>query len=184
MARGWYVISTYSGYEKKIEKHIRILMEQPTLAPYIFDCKFPVEETTEIKEGKKKIKTSLSYAGYMFLELDLTDLQWKQVCSEIRRIDGVSGFVGQINREKPRPVSAEEMRIILQKTGDMKVDKNSTVRVDFSEGESVKIVDGPFDTFTGKIEEVYADKGKLRVMIGIFGRNTPVEVDYTQVEKI
>ena len=122
--------------------------------------------------------------GYILLEMDLSDSGWKNACSTIRRIDGVSGFVGQVGSERPQSITPDEMRVILQRTGEMKVDKNAVVNMEFSVGETVRIIDGPFDTFEGKIEDVYADKAKLRVMVQIFSRSTPVEVSYTQVEKI
>lgn len=184
MAKGWYVVHTYSGYENKIEKHIRKFMEQPEFGAVVSDIKVPSEDVVEVKDGKKRTINRKSLPGYILLEMDLPDLGWKAVCSQIRRIDGVTGFLGQVGSAKPRPIPAEEMRAILQKTGDMKAEKGAAIQMDFSVGESVKINDGPFDSFTGKIDEVYGDKGKLKVMVGIFGRITPVEVDYTQVEKI
>lgn len=184
MAKGWYVVHTYSGYENKIEKHIRKLMEQPEFGAVVFDIKVPSEDIVEIKDGKKKTVNRKSLPGYILLEMDLPDLGWKGPCGHIRRIDGVTGFLGQVSGGKPRPIPAEEMRAILQKTGDMKADKSAIIHVDFTVGDSIKIIDGPFDTFTGKIEEVYPEKAKLRVTVGIFGRSTPVEVDFAQVQNI
>ncbi len=184
MAKGWYVVHTYSGYENKIEKHIRRYMEQPQFGAVIFDIKVPSEDITEVRDGKKRTINKKSLPGYIFLEMDLPDLGWKAVCSEIRKIDGVTGFLGQVGGAKPNPIPMDQMKTILLRTGDMKADKSVALQVDFTEGESVKIVDGPFGSFTGKIEEVHSEKRKLRVMVGIFGRNTPVEVDFFQVEKI
>jgi transcription termination/antitermination protein NusG len=184
MAKGWYVVHTYSGYENKIEKTIRRLMNDPDFSEFVFDIKVPAEEVVEVKDGKKKISMKKILPGYILLEIDLPDLGWKQICSQIRRIQGVTGFVGTMNGSKPQPITAEEARSIFQKTGEIKTDKISRPKQSFAHGEMVKIIDGPFDTFTGTIEEVYPDKSKLKVMVGIFGRSTPVEVDYVQVEKI
>lgn len=184
MARSWYIIHTFSGFEKKIERSIRLLMENSGFAAVVSDIKIPDEEVTQVKDGKKKTLCKLSLPGYVFLEMDLPDVGWKDVCGQIRRINGVTGFLGQSGVIKPSPVPASEMKLILQKTGDIKQDKSTVVRGDFSVGESVKIKEGPFDSFSGKIEDVNADRGKLRVLVGIFGRFTPVEVDFHQVEKI
>ena len=184
MAKGWYVLHVYSGYENKIEKFIRMMMEESPFTETVFDLKVPAEDIVEVKDGKKKITTKKFLPGYILIEMDLPDRGWKEICSGIRRIQGVTGFVGSMGGSKPQPISAEEARSILQKTGVLKSDKTVTVAQVFSEGDSVRIVEGPFDTFTGTIEDVNAEKGKLRVVVGIFGRATPVEVDFLQVEKM
>jgi transcriptional antiterminator NusG len=184
MGKGWYVLHTYSGYENKIEKYIRKLMEEPGLEEVILDVKIPAEEVVEVRDGKKKIVSRKFLPGYILIEMNMPDRGWKDACSQIKRIQGVTGFVGAMGAAKPSPISTEEVRSILQKTGELKSTKHVVARQTFNVGESVKIVGGPFDTFTGKIEEVNAEKGKLRVMVGIFGRSTPVEVDFTQVEQI
>ncbi|MCK5197186.1 MAG: transcription termination/antitermination factor NusG, partial [Spirochaetales bacterium] len=142
------------------------------------------EDVVEVKDGKKRITTKKFLPGYILIEMDLPDRGWKEICSGIRKIQGVTGFVGSMGGSRPQPISAEEARSILQKTGVLKSDKTVTVAQVFSEGDSVRIVEGPFDTFTGTIEDVNAEKGKLRVVVGIFGRATPVEVDFLQVEKM
>ena len=184
MAKGWYVLHTYSGYENKIEKAIRILMNDGELGDSVSDIKVPSEQVVEIKEGKKKVSTKKFLPGYILLEMDLPDIGWKTVCSRIRKINGVTGFVGATSGRKPQPISQEEAREILQKSGEIKGDKALKPKQSFTVGENVRIVDGPFDSFTGSVEEVNTEKGKLRVMVGIFGRSTPVEVDFLQVEKI
>jgi transcriptional antiterminator NusG len=118
------------------------------------------------------------------IEMDLPDHNWKQICSAIRQIPGVTGFVGFSRNQKPQAISAEEAREVLQRAGEIKSDKVLKPKQNFTEGESVRITDGPFDSFTGTIEEINLEKGKLRVMVGIFGRSTPVELDFLQVEKI
>jgi len=184
MSKGWYVVHTYSGYENKVEKHIRVLIERGTLSGAVSDVKVPSEEVVEVREGKKKVTNRKFLPGYILLEMDLPDNNWKAVCAEVRKIQGVTGFVGSTRGVKPQPISAEEARSILQKAGDIKTDKHVAPKQDFTLDETVRIVDGPFDTFTGTVEEVNLEKGRLRVMVGIFGRSTPVEVDFNQVEKI
>ena len=184
MAKGWYVVHTYSGYENKVEKHIRVLIERNVFSGAVSDIKVPSEEVVEMREGKKKVTNRKFLPGYILLEMELPDDNWKAICAEVRKIQGVTGFVGSTRGIKPQPISAEEARSILQKAGEIKSEKHLAPRQTFTLDESVRIVDGPFDTFTGTVEEINADKGRLRVMVGIFGRATPVEVDFNQVEKI
>jgi transcriptional antiterminator NusG len=184
MAKGWYVVHTYSGYENKVEKHIKKLIENPAIGEVVFDVKVPQEEVVEVKEGKKKVLSKKFLPGYILVEMDLPDHGWKTIISQIRRIQGVTGFVGSMSGVKPQPISHDEARMILQKAGEIKTDKIIRPKQSFTVGENVRIIEGPFDTFTGAIEEVNQEKGKLRVMVGIFGRSTPVEVDFFQVEKI
>ncbi len=183
MAKGWYVVHTYSGYENRIEKYIRRLIDNSELEGILFDIKVPSEEVVEVKDGKRKISTKKFLPGYILIEMDLPDRGWKDACSRIRRIQGVTGFLGSKGAVKPFPISSEEARSILQKSGEIKADKLLKPRNTFIVGESVKIIDGPFDTFTGTVDDVNLEKGKLRVVVGIFGRATPVEVDFLQVEK-
>ncbi len=185
MAKGWYILHTYSGYENKIEKTIRSLIDTGDIsAEVVTDIKVPVEEVVEIKDGKKRNVTKKFLPGYILIEMDLPDLGWKITCSAIRKIQGVTGFVGTPGNMKPQPISQDEAKSILQKTGEIKGEKAPRVKQNFAVGETVKIIDGPFDSFTGAIEEVNLERNKLRVMVGIFGRATPVEVDLLQVEKI
>jgi transcriptional antiterminator NusG len=160
------------------------MMEDGLLETAVLDIKVPSEQVVEIKEGKKKITTKKFLPGYILLEMDLPDLGWKTVCSGIRKIQGVTGFVGSSAAAKPQPISQEEARSILQKVGDIKGDKTLKPKQSFTVSEQVRIIEGPFESFTGTVEEVNIEKGKLRVMVGIFGRATPVEVDFLQVEKI
>ncbi len=184
MAKGWYVHHTYSGYENKVEKFIRKIMEEQPFSEVINDIKVPSEEVVEVKDGKKRVSTKKFLPGYILLEMDLPDHGWKLVTSRIRKIQGVTGFLGSMSGLKPQPISADEAREILQKAGEIKSDKIMKPRQTFSAGEMVRIVEGPFETFTGTVEEVNLEKGKLRVSVGIFGRSTPVEVDFLQVEKV
>ena len=185
MARGWYILHTYTGYEGKVERTIRSYLDMGDLSSeVVLDVKVPVEEVVEIKDGKKKTSTKKFLPGYIMLELDLPDIGWKAVCSSIRRIQGVTGFVGAASGEKPRPISSDEAKTLLQKSGEIKGEKSTRMKQSFAAGEQVNIVDGAFASFSGTIEEVSLEKNKLRVMVQIFGRATPVEVDLLQVEKI
>lgn len=184
MAKNWYVLHTYSGYEKKIERTIRIMMEDGSLESAVTDIKVPSEQVVEVKDGKKRISSKKFLPGYVMLEMDLPDPGWKQVCSRIKRINGVTGFVGAGVDMKPQPISQDEARAILQKAGEIKGDKSFKPKQSFIVGEQVRITEGPFESFTGSVEEINLEKGRLRVMVGIFGRSTPVEVDFLQVEKI
>ena len=184
MAKGWYVVHTYSGYENKVEKYIRLLMQEPELSEVILDIKVPAEDVVEVKDGKKKVSSKKFLPGYILVEMDLPDVRWEFACSQIRMIQGVTGFVGARKGFKPQPISQDEARAILQKAGEIKSDKTLKPKQDLSGDETIRIIDGPFDTVTGTIEEINLEKGKLKVMVGIFGRATPVELDFTQVEKI
>jgi transcriptional antiterminator NusG len=186
MAAGWYVLHTYSGYENKIEKTIRMMMSNGELEKEIVrDVKVPQEEVVEVKDGKKRTQTRKFLPGYILVEMDLPDMGWKLTCSKIKRIQGVSNFLGASSAErKPNPLSGDDARGILQKTGEIKGERPVRARQTFAPGEQVKIIDGPFESFTGVIDEVNQEKNKLKVMVGIFGRNTPVEVDLLQVEKL
>ena len=184
MAKGWYVVHTYSGYEMKVEKHLRQLINNGILQDNVFDVKIPAEEVVEVKDGKRRVTTKKFLPGYILIEMDLPNLGWKETCSEIRKIQGVTGFVGSTRNQQPQPISPEEARAILQKSGEIKAEKGVKLKEAFSTGEMVRIVDGPFNSFTGSIEEVNVEKGKLRVMVGIVSRSTPVELDFLQVEKI
>lgn len=185
MAKSWYILHTYTGYEGKIERTLRTKLEAGEIDSNVLtDVKVPVEEIVEIKDGKKKSRNNKFLPGYIMLEMDLPQIGWKNVCSAIRRIQGVTGFVGTKPSEKPRPITSEEARNLLQKAGAIKGEKAVRIKQTYDVGDQVKITDGPFATFNGSVEEVNAEKNKLRVMVQIFGRATPVEVDVLQVEKI
>lgn len=185
MAKGWYVVHTYSGYENKIEKTIRKIMESdPQFSEVVLDVKIPTEEVVEVKDGVKKTVRRKILPSYILIHMDLPEYQWEVSCAQIKKIQGVTGFVGSLEGRKPAPLSSDELKGILQKTGEIKSERILRPKQSFSQGEHVKIIEGPFESFTGTIEEVNIEKGKLRVLVGIFGRSTPVEVDFLQVEKI
>lgn len=185
MSKGWYIVHTYTGYESKIERTLRMKLEEGELdSNVVSDIKVPVEELIEIKDGKKRSRKNKFLPGYIMLEMDLPDIGWKSVCSIIRSVQGVTGFVGTNPNQRPRPISNDEARNILMKSGDIKGEKSPRIVQAYSVGNQVKINEGPFNSFSGTVEEIYPDKSKMRVMVQIFGRATPVEVDITQVEKL
>lgn len=184
MAKGWYVLHTFTGHENKVEKYIRIMMDDGTLGEAVSDVKVPSEEVTEIRNGKKRTVNRKFLPGYILVEMDLPERGWKIPCSAIRKIQGVTGFVGTGQGSKPQPISPDEAKSILQKSGAIKTERRIASKQDFQIGEDVRIIDGPFESFKGTIEVVNQEKGRLRVMVGIFGRNTPVEVLFAQVEKV
>jgi len=185
MAKSWYILHTYTGYEGKIERTLRSLLESGDIDPAVVtDVKVPVEEIVEIRDGKKHTRNNKFLPGYIMLEMDLPQLGWKSTCSAIRRIQGVTGFVGTNPSDRPRPITTDEAKNLLQKAGEIKGEKAVHVKQSYDVGDQVKITDGPFATFSGAVEEVNLEKNKLRVTVQIFGRATPVEVDMLQVEKI
>jgi transcriptional antiterminator NusG len=184
VAKGWYVLHVYSGHENKVEKYIQLLINNGEFSEHVTDVKVPAEDVVEVKNGKKRTVSRKFLPGYILVEMDLPERGWKAICTSIRRIQGVTGFVGTSKDVRPQPISQDEVKAILQKSGAIKTEKRFQSSQDFTLGEEVKIIDGPFESFTGKIELINQEKGKLKVMVGIFGRSTPVEVNFTQVEKI
>ena len=185
MSRQWYILHTYSGYENKIERTIRTFIERGMIAEdVIFEIKIPEEAITENKDGKKKAVKRKFLPGYVLIEMDLPDLGWKKICTTISGITGVSGFLGGTGGSKPKPISAEEAKKILQKTGEIKGDKTQRFAQVFSVGQVVRITEGPFASFMGTIDEVMYERNKLTVLVAIFNRTTPVEVDMLHVENV
>lgn len=175
MSKQWYVVHTYSGYENKVKANLERRIESMNMEEKIFRILVPMEDEIEIKNGKKKVSKKKVFPGYVLVEMIMTDDSWYVV----RNTPGVTGFVG--TGSKPIPLSEEEARIIIKQMGD---DEIRTTKLDFSVGESVRVIKGPFENFVGTIEEIYPDKGKVRVMVSMFGRETPIELEFTQVEKI
>jgi transcriptional antiterminator NusG len=184
MARGWYVLSVYSGHENKVEKFIRIMMSDGALDA-VLDVKVPTEEVVRMAAGnKKRVVKEKFLPGYILLEMDLPDRGWKSILTSIYKVPGVMGILGQSEGLKPQPISSEEAKGILQKTGEIKVEKSFVAKQEYREGETVQINDGPFATFSGKVKSVDQDRGKLTVLVGIFGQDTPVELEFSQVEHV
>ena len=184
MSRSWYILHTYTGYEGKIERTIRSLLEKNEIdSNVILDVKVPVEEIVEIKDGKKKSRTNKFLPGYIMLEMDLPEFGWKDTCAALRKIQGVTGFVGTSPNVRPLPITNDEAKNLLMRSGAIKGDKQVRVRQSFNLGDTVKITEGPFASFNGVVKEIFTDKEKLNVEVQIFGRPTPVEVSFLQVEK-
>ena len=173
----WYVVHTYSGYENKVKANLEKRVESMGMQDKIFRVIVPEEEETDIKNGKKKVVKKKVFPGYVLVEVIMTDDSWYVV----RNTPGVTGFVGSSGSgSKPTPLLPEEIELILKRMGM----EERRAEVDFEPGETVTVKEGPFANFTGKIEEMDQDKGKARVMVNMFGRETPVELDFTQIDKI
>lgn len=175
MAKQWYVVHTFSGYEQKVKAALEERIKSMGKADKFGEILVPVEKVMELVKGKKKTSSRKFFPGYILVQMELDDETWHVV----KETPKVTGFVG--GTTNPAPVSEEEVRAITQQMEEGAVKPKP--RVLFSVGESVKVVDGPFVDFNGIVEEVRPDKGKLRVLISIFGRATPVELDFVQVER-
>ncbi|WP_062050687.1 transcription termination/antitermination protein NusG [Bacillus sp. JCM 19034] len=177
MEKNWYVVHTYSGYENKVKTNLEKRVESMEMADKIFRVLVPVEEETETKNGKSKTVTKKVFPGYVIVEMIMTDDSWYVV----RNTPGVTGFVGSSGAgSKPTPLLPEEADVILKQMGV----EQPKVEVDFELKESVKVKEGPFANFVGVIEEIQEEKQKLKVHVNMFGRETPVELEFNQVEKI
>lgn len=180
MAKEWYVVHTYSGHENKVKLALEKRIKISGLEDKIFQVKIPTVEVPEIKDGKKKVKLKKFSPGYIVIEMEFNDETWKIVKS----IPGVTNFVGAYGTEKPKPLTKSEVNTLFEQMGEQKRKERASAVIDFSVGEHVKVIDGPFSNFNGVIEEVYPEKGRVRVKVEIFGRGTPVELDYLQIGRI
>ena len=173
-SRQWYAIHTYSGYEEKVGESIRQRINAVDMADKIFDVMVPKEKQIEIKNGKRKVVEKKILQGYALVEMKLTDETWYIV----RNTPGVTGFVG--TSTQPTPVSEDEIRKIKKRMGV----EDPKHFIDFTVGEVISITDGPFKGFDGSISEIDNQKGKVKVMVSMFGRDTSVELDALQVQKV
>ncbi|MHB8881438.1 MAG: transcription termination/antitermination protein NusG [Thermodesulfovibrionales bacterium] len=173
MTKNWYVVHTYSGFEEKVRISIEEKVGGLGLQEKIGKILIPTERVVEIKAGKKKESDKKFYPGYILVEMDMDDETWHLV----KNIPRVTGFVGG---KHPVPIPIEEVDIIIQQVEKGPVQQ---VKTQFQKGESVRIMDGPFSNFNGFVDDVDMDHGRLRVMVSIFGRQTPVELSFFQVEK-
>jgi len=169
----WYVIHSYSGYENKVKKNLEHRIESMDMQDQIFQVVVPTEEEVEIKDGRRRTVRKRVFPGYVLVEMGLTDDSWYVV----RNTPGVTGFVGSGN--KPTPLRREEGDKIFKR---MEVEAPK-IKVSFREGQTVRIIDGPFTDFMGTVDEVDAHRGKVRVLVSFFGRETPVELDFLQVSE-
>lgn len=172
--RQWYTIHTYSGYEEKVADSIKQRINSVDMADKIFDVLVPKEKQIEIKNGKRKIVEKKIFQGYVLVEMKLSEDAWYIV----RNTPGVTGFVG--SGTDPTPVPERDIARIKKRMGV----EDPKHQIDFSEGEVVSIIDGPFKGYDGAISEIDPTKGKIKVLVSMFGRDTPVELDALQVKKV
>ncbi|HHW31163.1 MAG TPA: transcription termination/antitermination protein NusG [Clostridiaceae bacterium] len=166
----WYVVHTYSGYENKVKANLEKIIENRNMQDYVLDIVVPMEEQIEIKEGKKKATLRKVFPGYVLIKMIMTDESWYVV----RNTRGVTGFVGP--GSKPVPLTDEEVKA-------MGVEEFAPI-VDYEVGDSVRVISGPLENFIGVVEEISFEKKKVRVLVSMFGRETPVEMELSQIQKL
>jgi transcriptional antiterminator NusG len=176
MAKYWYILHTYSGFEKKVAETLKSRIDAEGLTGQFGEIMVPTEDVIEMRQGKKVVTPKLFYPGYVLVEMEMNDNTWHMVRSTPR----VTGFVG--SGQRPSPLSAEEVDRIVHRV--VVASEHPKPKLKFDRGENVKIQDGPFKDFNGVVDEINEDRSTLRVMVTIFGRQTPVELDFYQVEKI
>ena len=172
----WFIIHTYSGFENKVAESLRTRSDAFGFADKIGQILIPTEEVVELRNGKKVTSKRLVYPGYVLVEMEMNDALWH----EVKNTPRVTGFVGGGN--SPVPLSADEVNQILYRQASST--ERPRPKMTFEKNDSVRIVDGPFANFSGKVDEVNPERGTLRVMVTIFGRATPVELEFLQVEKV
>ncbi|CUA87384.1 MULTISPECIES: transcription termination/antitermination protein NusG [Gulbenkiania] len=177
MAKRWYVVHAYSGFEKSVQKALRERIDRSDVADLFGQVLVPVEEVVDIKNGRRSITERKFFPGYVLVEMEMTDDTWHLVKSTPK----VTGFVGG-TANRPAPISKKEVDAIMQQMQEG-VEKPKP-KVLFEVGEKVRVIDGPFNDFNGSVDEVNYERNKLRVSVQIFGRDTPVELDFNQVEKL
>jgi transcription termination/antitermination protein NusG len=172
-SRAWYVLHTYSGYEDNVARNLRQRIESMGMEDKIFQVVVPREKKIKVKNGKRRVIEERLFPGYVLVEMIVTEDSWYVV----RNTPNVTGFVG--SGTTPTPVSQDEVGRLLSRMGE----EEPKYKIDVSEGDSVKITDGPFKDFEGKISEVNEAKGTVKVLVNVFGRETPVELDFLQIKK-
>lgn len=170
----WFVVHTYSGYEERVKKNLEQRIKFMDSGDEVFQVVIPTEEETEVKNGQRRTVTKKILPGYVLIQMKMSDKSWNIV----RNTPGVTGFVG--TGSKPVPLREEEVgQIIKQMTAEA-----PRVKVGFKKGQSVRVTDGPFIDFVGVVDDISAAKGKIKVLLSLFGRETPVELDFLQVESL
>lgn len=176
ITKNWYIIHAYSGFEQKVAESLRTRAQAFGFADRVGQILIPTEEVVELRNGKKVTSKRLLYPGYVLVEMEMDDELWHAVKNTPR----VTGFVG--GGTKPVPLTADEVNSVLYRQASSA--ERPRPKLTFEKNETVKIIDGPFTNFSGKVEEINSERNTLRVMVTIFGRSTPVELDFLQVEKI
>jgi len=175
--RNWFVVHTYSGYENKVKANLERRIHSMGMQDKIFRVLVPMEDEVEFKDGKRKITPKKVFPGYVLVEMIMDDQSWYVV----RNTQGVTGFVGSPGPgEKPVPLQDKEVKTILKQMGI----EAPKLKIDFKKGDRVKVTSGPFFDFTGVVDEIAPEKERLRALISIFGRETPVELEFYQIEKV
>jgi transcription termination/antitermination protein NusG len=176
----WYVVHSYAGYENRVKANLESRTQSLNMEDYIFQIEVPVHEVTEIKNGKRQQVNEKVLPGYILVRMDLTDQSW----AAVRNTPGVTGFVGLSSR--PSPLSLDEVASLLAPEPEAPVKEAETKRVvvEYAPGDSVTVMDGPFATLPATVNEINPDTQKLKVLVSIFGRETPVELSFDQVAKI
>jgi transcriptional antiterminator NusG len=172
--KDWFVVHTYSGYEERVRKNLEQRIKSMDTDGYISEVIIPTEDEIEVKNGQRRTVTKKILPGYILVRMKLNDLSW----SIVRNTPGVTGFVTSGN--KPVPLEEDEVKRIMKQ---MEAEA-PRVKVGFRQGQSVRVIDGPFIDFIGTVDEIDSDKGKVKVFLSLFGRETPVELDFLQVEKL
>ncbi len=170
----WYVVHSYSGYENKVKTNLEQRIESMGMQDKIFQVVVPTEEEIEIRDGQRRTTEKKIFPGYILVEMLMTDDSWHAV----RNTPGVTGFVGM--GKKPTPLRPEEVQKIVKRMEE----EAPKIKVTFQPGQRVRIIDGPFTDFVGSVDDIDMDKSKVRVLVAFFGRDTPVELDFLQVEKM
>ena len=178
----WYVVHTQSGYEKKVELNLKNRIDSMDMADSIYEIVIPMEDVVEFKQGRKQTVQKKVFPGYLLVRCEMDDDTW--FC--IRNTPGVTGFVGQSHKgQKPTPLSRREVDTFLTAKGDgQDAPKRKAPKMEYEEGESVRVKEGPFADFNGTVAEINTDHMKLKVLVNIFGRETLVEMDFSQVAKL
>ena len=171
----WYIVQAYSGFENKVADSIKDIMSKNSLESNLGEILVPTQRVTEVKKGKRTQRQKKYFPGYVLVKIDLS----KQIYHKIKNIQKVSGFLGP--EGKPIPVSEKEIEKIINHVNQSEIDPSSGII--FEIGEKVKVCDGPFSSFTGLVEEIDEEKSRLKVSVSIFGRPTPIDLEYDQVEK-
>ncbi len=177
MSKQWYVVHAFSGFEKQVMKSLKERVERAGMEDHFGEILVPTEEVVEMKKGVKRRSERKFFPGYVLVEMDMNEDTWHLV----KDVPKVMGFIGG-RQDRPAPISKREADAILQRVAEG-VDKPRP-KVLFEPGEMVRVIDGPFNDFSGVVEEINYEKSRLRVAVSIFGRSTPVELDFQQVEKL